>query len=54
MRLLLELKTTQGLTYVCISHDMDLLTSFATEIAVMHDGRIERPHPVLMPQGAVA
>ena len=54
MRLLLELKTTQGLTYVCISHDMDLLTSFATEIAVMHDGRIEKPHPVLMPQGAVA
>lgn len=54
MKLLLELKTTQGLTYVCISHDMDLLTSFATEIAVMHDGRIERPHPVLMPQGAVA
>jgi ABC-type glutathione transport system ATPase component len=54
MRLLLELKTTQGLTYVCISHDMDLLTSFATEIAVMDDGRIEKPHPVLMPQGAVA
>ena len=54
MRLLLELKTTQGLTYVCISHDMDLLTSFATEIAVMDDGRIEKAHPVLMPQGAVA
>jgi len=54
MRLLIELKTTQGLTYVCISHDMDLLTSFATEIAVMHDGRVETPHPVLMPQGAVA
>ena len=54
MRLLIELKTTQGLTYVCISHDMELLTSFATEIAVMHDGRIEKPHPVLMPQGAVA
>ena len=54
MRLLLELKATQGLTYVCISHDMELLTSFATEIAVMDDGRIEKPHPVLMPQGAVA
>jgi peptide/nickel transport system ATP-binding protein len=54
MRLLIELKATQGLTYVCISHDMDLLTSFATEIAVMDDGRIEKPHPVLMPQGAVA
>ncbi len=54
MRLLIELKTTQGLTYVCISHDMNLLTSFATEIAVMHDGRVEKPHPVLMPQGAVA
>ncbi|HVQ13630.1 MAG TPA: ATP-binding cassette domain-containing protein [Vicinamibacterales bacterium] len=54
MRLLIELKTTQGLTYVCISHDMELLTSFATEIAVMHDGRIEKPHPMLMPQGAVA
>jgi ABC-type glutathione transport system ATPase component len=51
MRLLLGLKGTQGLTYVCISHDMDLLTSFATEIAVMDDGRIEKPHPVLMPQG---
>jgi peptide/nickel transport system ATP-binding protein len=54
MRLLLELKATQGLTYVCISHDMELLTSFATEIAVMDDGRIEKPHSVLMPQGAVA
>jgi peptide/nickel transport system ATP-binding protein len=54
MHLLLELKTTQGLTYVCISHDMELLTSFATEIAVMDDGRIDTPHPVLKPQGAVA
>jgi len=54
MRLLIELKTSQGLTYVCISHDMELLTSFATEIAVMHAGRIEKPHPVLMPRGAVA
>jgi len=33
---------------------MELLTSFATEIAVMDGGRIEKPHPVLMPQGAVA
>jgi peptide/nickel transport system ATP-binding protein len=54
MHLLIELKTTQGLTYVCISHDLDLLTSFATEIAVMDDGRVEKAHPVLMPRGAVA
>jgi len=54
MHLLIELKTTQGLTYVCISHDTDLLTSFATHIAVMDDGRVEKPHPVLVPQGAVA
>lgn len=52
--LLKRLKTSQGLTYVCISHDEDLLASFATEIAVMHGGRIESHQPVLVLDGAVA
>ena len=54
MGLLTELKATQGLTYVCISHDMDLLTRFATHIAVMDEGRIDALHEVCVPEEAVA
>jgi ABC-type glutathione transport system ATPase component len=54
MGLLTELKATQGLTYVCISHDMDLLTRFATHIAVMDEGRIDAPREVCVPEEAVA
>jgi len=42
VRLLMELKATHGLTYVCISHDLDLLAGFATDIVVM-DERGVRP-----------
>ena len=35
-----ELQATDGLSYLCISHDSDLLTEFASEIATMRDGRI--------------
>jgi peptide/nickel transport system ATP-binding protein len=38
--LLVSLQDAHGLTYLCISHDLDLLREFASEIAVMHDGRI--------------
>jgi len=34
------IQATDGLSYLCISHDVDLLTEFASEIAVMRDGRI--------------
>ena len=33
--LLTDLKATHGLTYVCISHDLDLLAGFATDVVVM-------------------
>ena len=34
------LQATDGLAYLCISHDIDLLAEFTPEIAVMRDGRI--------------
>jgi len=34
------LQTTDGLAYLCISHDIDLLAELASEIALMRDGRI--------------
>jgi ABC-type glutathione transport system ATPase component len=40
--LLQDLQATHGLTYLCISHDRDLLAEFASEIVVMHDGHVER------------
>ena len=54
MRLLTDLQSSQGLTYVCISHDMELLTQFATDIAVMHEGHVNTPCHVLNIEGAVA
>ena len=38
--LLQDIQATDGLSYLCISHDVDLLTELASEIAVMRDGRI--------------
>jgi peptide/nickel transport system ATP-binding protein len=38
--LLHGIQATDGLAYLCISHDVDLLTELASEIAVMRDGRI--------------
>jgi len=35
-----ELQQTHGLTYLCISHDLDLLAQFASDLAVLHRGRI--------------
>jgi len=40
--LLHDLQATHGLTYLCISHDRDLLAEFASEIVVMHEGHVER------------
>jgi len=38
--LLRELQARDGLAYLCISHDIDLLSAFASAIVVMGDGRI--------------
>lgn len=45
LNLLLELQTKHGLTYVCISHDLGVLAHFASDIAVMHEGRIVERGP---------
>jgi len=37
--LLRELQARDGLAYLCISHDIDLLSEFTSEIVVMRDGR---------------
>jgi len=54
VRLLIELQATHGLTYVCISHDIDLLARFTTNIVVMHEGQISAPSRSFVPEGAVA
>jgi ABC-type glutathione transport system ATPase component len=61
VRLLMELQATHGLTYLCISHDLDFLSRFATDVVVMHDGGVQGSDPLtrvdsrgLTPQGAVA
>jgi peptide/nickel transport system ATP-binding protein len=54
MRLLTDLQASQGLTYLCISHDMELLTQFATDIAMMREGHVNTPCRVLNIEGAVA
>jgi peptide/nickel transport system ATP-binding protein len=54
VRLLIELQATHGLTYLCISHDIDLLARFATDTVVMHEGRIGAANTCVMPEGAVA
>jgi ABC-type glutathione transport system ATPase component len=38
--LLQALQASEGLTFLCISHDRDVLGEFASDIAVMRDGRI--------------
>ncbi len=38
--LLIDLQESHGLTYLCISHDVDLLAELTTDVAVMRDGRI--------------
>jgi peptide/nickel transport system ATP-binding protein len=38
--MLQALQASEGLTYLCISHDRAVLAEFASEIAVMRDGRI--------------
>ncbi len=53
VRLLVDLQSAQGLTYLCISHDLDFLARFARDIVVMDDGRIVSPRR-FVPQGAVA
>jgi peptide/nickel transport system ATP-binding protein len=38
--LLQELRGPQGLTYLCISHDLALMSALADEVAIMFEGRI--------------
>ncbi len=38
--LLLRLQEVCSLTYLCISHDLGLVTHLADEVAVLHEGRI--------------
>jgi peptide/nickel transport system ATP-binding protein len=38
--LLLELQAARALTYLCISHDLSLVTHLADEVGVFHDGRV--------------
>jgi peptide/nickel transport system ATP-binding protein len=54
LRLLTEIQAAHGLTYVCISHDRQLLAGFATDVVVLHEGRIESRHGVIELEGAVA
>jgi peptide/nickel transport system ATP-binding protein len=64
IRLLMELQAAQGLTYLCISHDLDILSRFATDVVVMHEGRVrgqtpgqtrgQTPAQICTPTGAVA
>ena len=53
VRLLVDLQAAHGLTYLCISHDLDFLASFANHIVVMKDGQVVAPRH-FAPQGAVA
>jgi peptide/nickel transport system ATP-binding protein len=49
--LLQGIQAAEGLAYLCISHDVDLLGEFASEIAVMRNGRIVT-EPVTVPIAA--
>jgi peptide/nickel transport system ATP-binding protein len=51
--LLRDLQAAHGLTYLCISHDLEFLARFASDIAVMDAGRI-LPQQRFVPEGAVA
>jgi ABC-type glutathione transport system ATPase component len=49
MRLLMDLQTRHGLTYLYISHDLNFISLFAQEVVVMDAGRIvERTTPAKM------
>jgi peptide/nickel transport system ATP-binding protein len=39
--LLISLQETEGLTLLCISHDLGLLADFSSELVIMHRGRFE-------------
>jgi peptide/nickel transport system ATP-binding protein len=38
--LLQDLQGARGLTYLCISHDLALVSALADEVAILHEGRI--------------
>jgi len=40
VRLLMDLQSRHGLTYLYISHDLNFISLFAQEIVVMDSGRI--------------
>jgi peptide/nickel transport system ATP-binding protein len=40
LRLLRELQTARGLTYIHVAHDLRMVKDFADEVAVMHQGEI--------------
>jgi peptide/nickel transport system ATP-binding protein len=40
VRLLMDVKQKRGLTYILISHDLDLVSRVADEIVVLHEGRL--------------
>jgi peptide/nickel transport system ATP-binding protein len=40
LRLLMDLQSRHGLTYLYISHDLNFISLFAQEVVVMEDGRI--------------
>jgi ABC-type glutathione transport system ATPase component len=40
MRLLMDLQSRHGLTYIYISHDLNFISLFAQEVVVMDAGRI--------------
>ena len=46
--LLTGLQETYHLTYICISHDLDLVAHLADEIAVLHEGQIVEIVPAPM------
>lgn len=49
LRLLLDLQSRHGLTYLLITHDLNFISLFASEVIVMDEGRIvERTTPLRM------
>jgi peptide/nickel transport system ATP-binding protein len=49
LRLLLDLQSRHGLTYLFITHDLNFISLFANEVLVMDEGRIvERTTPLRM------
>jgi peptide/nickel transport system ATP-binding protein len=45
LQLLAELQAAHSLTYIHVSHDLGLISRFADEVAVMHQGRIVEHQP---------